>query len=314
MPHLRPAHPGVLALGAAAALAACGGGDATGTTTTAATPPPRTAAGPAICGPLRVTATGRVSAPEATEISGLVRSTAQPGVLWAHNDSGDRARLFALRTDGSLIASLDVEGAEAVDWEDAAAGPGGSLLLADVGDNGAARESVDVYRIPEPELSSNPPVAGPATRLRLRYPDGPHDAETLLADRSTGELVIVTKQLDGRSGVYTAQAPAAGTAANQTLRRTGTLRLGLGSLATAGDVSADGRTVVVRTYGNLYAWTRRPGATLAATLKRPPCAGRTSLASEGQGESMAISRDGRSFVTIPEGAGPTVRRYSTRKQ
>jgi hypothetical protein len=313
--HLRPPHPGLLALGTVVALTACGGTTATGTTAkSTATSAPRAAARPAICGPLTVTATGSVGTPEAGEISGLVRSGDQPGVLWAHNDSGDRARVFALRTDGSLIASLDLPGAEAVDWEDMAAGPGASLLLGDIGDNASARETVDVYRIPEPKLSSNPASTEPATRLRLRYPDGAHDAETLLADRRTGELVVVTKQLDGRSGVYAATVPAAGAPAEQTLRRTGSLRLGLGGLATAGDVSGDGRTVAVRTYSGLYAWARRPGVSLAATLKRTPCTGSAQFFREGQGESLALSRDGRSFLTIPEGAGAKVRRYSTRKQ
>jgi hypothetical protein len=313
---LRPSHSGLLALGAAVAVAACGGGDATGTVgTTAATraaPAPKPAAArPAICGPLTVTATGTVGAPDATEISGLVRSPTQPGVLWAHNDSGDRARIFALRTDGSEIASLDVPDAEAVDWEDIAVGPGDTLLLGDIGDNGSVRDSIDVYRIPEPKLSSNPTATGPATRLRLRYPDGAHDAETLLADPRTGEMVVVTKRVDGRSGVYVGSASAGG---DQTLRRVATLRLGLGGLATGGDVSGGGRTVAVRTYTTLYAWTRRAGATLASTLKRSPCTGSASLLREGQGESLALSRDGRSFFTIPEGARATVRRYSVRKQ
>jgi hypothetical protein len=32
-----------------------------------------------------------------------------------------------------------------------------------------------------------------AQPLALRYPDGPHNAETLLVDSSSGALVIVTK-------------------------------------------------------------------------------------------------------------------------
>jgi hypothetical protein len=310
-------HPGLLALGAVAVVvAACGdgAGGATGTTgSVAARPTPHVSVVPALCGPLSVVATGTVGAADATEISGLVRSPTQPGVLWAHNDSGDRARIFALRTDGSEIASLDVPGAAAVDWEDVAVGPEDSLLLGDIGDNGVERDSLDVYRIPEPKLSSKRAVVAPATRVRLRYPDGAHDAETLLADPRTGELVIVTKRLDGRSGVYATALPADGAGGEATLRRTGTLRLGLGGLATGGDVSGDGRTVAVRTYTGLFVWTRRPGATLAATLSRTPCAGSTSLLREGQGESLALSRDGRSFFTVPEGARATVRRYTARK-
>jgi hypothetical protein len=254
-----------LAASASVVLAACGGGDAPATTSTpsttaTATKTTKKSSAPAICGRLRTVVTGRLAAPEATEISGLVASPAQPGVLWAHNDSGDRARIFALRSDGSLIASLDVPGAEATDWEDIAVGPGGDLLLGDIGDNKSIRKGIDIYRVPEPRLSGGPTMTAPATRLRLTYPDGAHDAETLLADPRTGEIVVVTKRLDGRSGFYVGQAPARDEPAEAVLRHAGDLRLGFAGLATAGDVSADGRTIAVRTYTALYAWTRKPGA------------------------------------------------------
>jgi hypothetical protein len=316
MSRTRLLHLATLVAGVAVGLAACGGGEAPATTATPAATTATTKATtklPALCGAVRTSVTGRVSAPEATELSGLVASPTQPGVLWAHNDSGDRARIFALRSDGSQIASLDVPGAEATDWEDIAVGPGGDLLLADIGDNRSVRESVDVYRVPEPRLADGPTTTAAATRLRLTYPDGAHDAETLLADPRTGEVVIVTKRIDGRSGVYVAHVPARGEPVEAVLRRAGELRLGFGGLATAGDVSGDGRTVAIRTYSALYAWTRRAGETLAATLVRKPCVGSAQVVREGQGESLALSRDGRSFFTVPEGAGATVRRYVARR-
>jgi hypothetical protein len=312
MPSPRVPHLAVAALGALAALGACGGGEAPATTatgtarTTAARKP---AAAPALCGRLRVRVAGRVAAPEATEVSGLVLSPTQKGVLWAHNDSGDRARLLALRTDGSLIASLDVLGAEAVDWEDIAVGPGGTLVVGDIGDNGKARASIDLYRVPEPRLAGGPGATGAATRLTYTYPDGAHDAETLLVDRGTGEVVVVAKQLDGRAGVYAGTLSGGGGA----LRKATTLRLGLGGLATAGDVTADGRVVAIRTYTALYVWARTPGASIATTLKRAPCVGSAQLAREGQGEALALSRDGSSFYTVPEGANAALRHYTTRK-
>jgi hypothetical protein len=319
MPFPRVPHLAVAALGAIAALGACGGGEAPATTTAPVpaststtgartTAAPKAPAAPALCGRLTVRVAGHVSAPEATELSGLVLSPTQRGVLWALNDSGDRARLFALRTDGSSIASLDVPGAEAVDWEDIAAGPDDTLVAADIGDNGRTRASIDLYRLPEPRLADGPPATGAATRLTYTYPDGAHDAETLLVDRRTGEAVVVAKQLDGRAGVYAGSLRAGGT-----LRKATTLRLGLGGLATAGDVSADGRVVGIRTYTALYVWERRPGASIAATLKRAPCVGAALLAREGQGESLALARDGLSFFTVPEGANATLRRYITRK-
>ena len=310
-------HVAALVLGIVVGLAACGGGDVPATMTSTVARPttsvPEKPAAPAICRRLRTEVMGRLAAPEATEISGLVVNPTEPGVLWAHNDSGDRARIFALRRDGSLMASLDAPGAEATDWEDIAVGPGDDLLLGDIGDNKSVRKAIDIYRVPEPRLAARPTTTAAATHLRLTYPDGAHDAETLLGDPRTGEIVIVTKRLDGRSGVYTGQAPARDTSGAEVLRHTGDLRLGLAGLATAGDVSADGRTVAIRTYTALYAWTRKPGASLAATLARKPCVGSAQLGREGQGESLALSHDGRSFFTVPEGAGAALRRYSVRK-
>lgn len=319
MPSVCLPHFAALALGAAVGLAACGGGDKPATPTTGTVAQTTMAAEakrpatPAICGRLRTVVTGRLAAPEATEISGLIASATQPGVLWAHNDSGDRARIFALRSNGSLIASLDVPGAEATDWEDIAVGPGGALLLGDIGDNNSVRKDIDIYRVREPRLVGGPSTTAAATRLRLTYPDGAHDAETLLADPRTGEVVVVTKRLDGRSGVYVTRAPARDKPGEAVLRHAGDLRLGLAGLATAGDVSADGRTVAIRTYTALYAWARKPGASLAATLKRKPCVGSAQLGREGQGESLALNRDGRSFFTLAEGAEAALRRFTARK-
>ena len=86
---------GVPAVVLALAVLGCGRG---GATTLPETLPAEAArAGPALCAPLGSRVTGRVRTPAATELSGLVLSRTQPGVLWTHNDSGDGARLLALR-------------------------------------------------------------------------------------------------------------------------------------------------------------------------------------------------------------------------
>lgn len=275
-------------------LAGCGS-DATPVATTSRTTPARP---PGLCGPLRATVTGTVRSSQTPELSGLVLSRSQPGVLWTHNDSGDRPRVFALRADGTVLADLDVPGAQALDWEDIAI-RGRTLYLGDIGDNARQRRTIDVYRVAEPRV----PAAGttaPATRLRLRYPDGAHDAETLLVDPRSGAIVIVTKELDGRSGVYVARGSR--------LRLAARIDLGLGSLATGGDVSADGRVIAIRTYGSVFVWRRARGTSLAKALRGKPCVSPTPLR-EGQGEALALTRDGRALFTVPEGLGAAIRRY-----
>ena len=46
---------------------------------------------------------GEFTSPKITECSGLAVSRKNPGVLWVHNDSGDSARLFAVKEDGTLL-------------------------------------------------------------------------------------------------------------------------------------------------------------------------------------------------------------------
>ena len=291
----------LVAIALGVTLLGCGGASSSGSTTATAAAAARHPKPLALCGKLRAAVTGTVQTAEAPELSGLVLSRSQPGVLWAHNDSGDRARVFALRTNGSVLADLDVPGAEAVDWEDIAI-RGKELYAGDLGDNNRERASVDVYRFAEPQVPATGSTS-PATRLTLRYPDGAHDAETLLVDPRSGDIVIVTKDFSGRSGIYVSHN------ASTTLRLAGHLNLGPGGLATGGDVSADGRVVAIRTYGNVYAW-RRPSATsLAAALRRKPCVSPTPLR-EGQGESLALTRAGGAFYTVPEGVNATIRRYT----
>ena len=45
------------------------------------------------------------------ESSGIVMSRQYPGIFWTHNDSGDLARLFAVRANGQLVAQVRVKGA-----------------------------------------------------------------------------------------------------------------------------------------------------------------------------------------------------------
>ena len=291
-----------LAALAAPAIGGCGGGDdRPAAASTAAKAPAR----PALCAPLRARIAGRIASPAATELSGLVLSRSQPDVLWTHNDSGDRPRVLAVRPGGRLLADVALSGAAAFDWEDIAATRGG-LLLGDIGDNLAKRESVSIYRVPEPRVGASDATAtvtAPATRIELRYEAGPRDAEALLADPRDGSPVIVEKRFDGRAGVYVA-APGA-----RTLRRRARLALGVGEAVTAGDISGDGRTIVLRTYDRAYVWTRRSGEPVARTLRRRPCSPPNDLLIEGQGEALALSRGGGAFYTVPEGSVPAIRRY-----
>lgn len=284
---------------------------------TATPPPPAANAVDAACtGRLVATNAGPITNSALKEISGLDAGVASPGHYWVHNDSGDSARVFALTPAGATAATYTLTGASAVDWEDIAVGGGpvagrSYLYVADIGDNARARSEVVVYRVPEPTVGASGTIAlGGVEALRLRYPDGAHNAEALLADPQTGELVIVEKTSSGGTArVY--RAPAGLQAGSlTTMSLAGTLSLPTGSthLVTGADLSADGTQLAVRTYARVLLWNRDPAGTLWAPFATTPCTG--PLPSESQGEAIAFHPNGRGYVTVSEGSNQQLHNYT----
>jgi hypothetical protein len=283
----------VVAFGIAVASCSSGGDSAAlppSTTTTTTVP-----LASRLCNGGRPQQTGTLQGDDLRELSGLAASRMHPGIFWAHNDSGDTPRIFAIDRTGARHATTAVNVPQAIDWEDIAIADK-TIFVGDIGDNTRSRASIVVFRITEPALSA---TAVSADSLVLHYPDGAHDAETLMVDPIERQLVIVTKELDGRSGVYTTPLATPGT-----LTKVATLSLGVLQLATAGDISARGAAVVIRTYQTVFVWSRRGGERLGATLSREPCTLRAPL--ERQGEALALLPDGGGFVTSSEGVGAPV--------
>src|SRR5690242_9609799 len=91
---------------------------------------------------------GVLSDPDLDEVSGLAASRAHAGIYWAQNDSGNGAKVVAMKADGSRVATLTVAGAENVDWEDLDAFDLDGkhyLMIADTGDNGGIRKQLTLY-------------------------------------------------------------------------------------------------------------------------------------------------------------------------
>lgn len=269
----------------------------------------RTAATPPLCRELQVSTRGRVGPDDLDELSGLVASRRQQGLFWANEDSGAEPRLTALRENGSLVGNWTLPGAENVDWEDIATGPGPNgpvLYAADTGDNLERRDSVVVYRVPEPVAPAGGGQTAPAERLELTYPDGAHDAEAVIVDPIRGTLLIFTKGMPGSIYALSAPLPFGGTAR---LKLIGSAPL---SLATGADVSADGTTVALRGYLGFVIWQRRGKEPLTRTVKREPCSPTRAL-TDGQGEAIALSKGGSTAWTVAEGEHPPMLRYRAKR-
>jgi len=296
--------------------AACSGGSAESDDPLGAPPSTKAPAG-ASPAPERgyrpFTVLGVVSDPAIDESSGLAASRRNPGLLWTHNDSGDEPFVYCLDLKGASCGVWRVTGAEAWDWEDMAAGPGPRagepyLYLGDIGDNLDQRTEIIVYRVPEPAVGGGGPVptkAAPAATaqseaLRLRFPDGPRNAEALAVHPTTGDVYVITKDAQA-SRVYKAAAPL-DPSRPTTMVQVGTVRLGSGSRGleqvTGADIAPDAKRVALSTYARGYelevpatgpfddVWSQRPAP--------------VDLGPRAQGEAIAYRLDGRALLTTSE--------------
>lgn len=244
------------------------------------------------------------------ESSGLVASRRNPGLFWTHNDSGGGPFVYALDRGGRSRGTWQVQGAQALDWEDIAAGPGPQpgqsyLYAGDIGDNERKRQFIVVYRFPEPEVSATGNVPAdarptqPADAIRLKYPDGAHNAEALLVHPFSGDLYVVTKAPDG-AGVYKLAA-GFDTQAVNALTRVATLHGPdfFGTLITGADISPDGRRVALCDYAQGYELKLPEGSKdFDEVWRQTPAA--LPLGARIQGESVCYRLDGAALLATSE--------------
>jgi streptogramin lyase len=254
-----------------------------------------------------------VDDPGAVELSGLVAT--QDGYVSVIDSQFDSDTIRIVYLD-SACAVRRTQGypTAARDPEDIAVAPDGTLWVSDTGDNITAqsrRSTVALWRLP---AGGGDPVIH-----RLSYPDGPHDAEALLFDQD-GQPIIVTKEISGLAGLYRPTGPLQPQSTTGVqLEKVGTFRATvtgasnpLGSLGemvvTGAATSPDRRRVALRTYAAAYEWDVPDGDMVKAITTGTPRY--TPLPDEPQGEAIAYTVDGQSFLTLSDESGPTeLRRY-----
>ncbi|TMQ90796.1 hypothetical protein ETD83_33865 [Actinomadura soli] len=233
-----------------------------------------------------------------TESSGLAASARHPGIVYTHNDSGGVPKIYALDAGGRVRAVLTLAGAGARDWEGIALGKDGhgrpAIFVADIGDNlGGAWPYVTVYRIREPSRLGSRTL--PATAFKIKYPDGPRNAETFMINPRTNRLFIASKLFGGK--VYEAPAKLR-TSGYNVLQKVANAP----AMATDGAFSPDGRTCVIRSYfgARLYSVgpDGRPGKSMTSI----------DIPLQSQGESLSYTADGRSLLVGSEGENQPVYR------
>lgn len=244
--------------------------------------------------PCRVTA-AVTGLPGLTESSGLAASRVAER-LWTHNDSGQPV-LFTLDASGKTTGRVRLTGATVEDWEAIAVGPcplGSCVYVGDIGDNRASRRRITVYRFRD--MADLPPAV-PATDIyHAVYPDGPHDAETLIVTPG-GELFVVTKGDGGPVAVYKFPRDLKSGAVHPLERvgePRGAPRVEASDRITDGSASPDGQWIALRTNARLMFY--RSADFESGTWRQAASADLRSVG-EAQGEGVALGGDGIVYLS-----------------
>jgi hypothetical protein len=311
-----------VALNLMAALTACssGGGGGQGPSDTSTGTGGSTGVDaeiPATCSPCTdygpMSKLGNVMSDDLKSLSGIAVSRRNPGVLYVHND-GPQAVYFAINETGALLATFGVTGATVRDVEDIAVGPcptGNCVYLADIGDNREPRPDYTILRMPEPPVDPNvppAPTALTAERLLFRYPDGGHNAESLLVEPRTAALYVITKVDAGqRSAVYRLPAAFGATSAAVATKVTDlAVSDATSHPATGADAHPCGAGFLLRTKDTLFEFRIPVTAPFEEAFQATPVA--VPIAKEEQGEAVAYSPDGRAYYMTSEGSTPPIHR------
>jgi hypothetical protein len=261
-------------------------------------------------------------------------------VWFTINDSGNEPVLFALDTTGRARDRWRISGASNRDWEaitlgrclpsnagEQAADVPHCLYIGDVGDNGAQRRSVRVYRLEEPDVrrTERGPRIGnresgigasargtlSATALTFTYEGGPRDVEAMYAGPD-GTIYLVSKRaLEDPNGrprpaLVFALPPHA-------WHRTDSVAVAvlvdslpivpgtaLGRQTTDAALSRDRSAVAVRTYTQLYVFRADP-ATGRVLSGVPPTICSIAGLEEKQGEGITWFADAGTWLLTSEG-------------
>ena len=262
--------------------------------------------------PTAAVSTGRATDAALSELSGVAASRRLPDVLWVHNDSGNKARVYAIAPNGRRLASWKLKKVPSTDWEDIAIGACGTqgeaksascIYLADTGDNRNDLKELHILRWPEPNALPAPgeddtlKVRGDVEVFAFALPNGPDDCEAMVVLPDT-RVVLFSKRNDATSNVYRV------TLGDKPLvEALGTLSLrdeladhGEPLRVTAADLHPNGKTLALRTYGRVLV------AELGDLLAGPVAAARAGLThvewhkwpqpDEPHGEAIGWAQDG----------------------
>ncbi len=257
------------------------------------------------------------------EMSGLAPSLVHKDVLWVINDSGNGEKLIAMRTDASRIATFDLKGVKNIDWEDLGSfsiNKKNYLLIADTGDNGGIRKTLQIHVFEEPKELKDGQTLEPAWSFDFKWPDGARDCEAVAVDAAKGEILLVTKK---RVPPELFRIPLQPTSKNVIAEKIGELP-GIEqpdkaemeenpvygryrSQVTGADLSPTGRVLIVMNYHAVYFYVRDAAGTWNTALASKPYS--ISFPWLPQAEAITFNKEGTAIYIGSEQRPVPILRY-----
>lgn len=213
------------------------------------------------------------SDPEISEASAL--TPLGRGLYATTNDSGDSGRVFTVDSRGDTVG-MTHWAADPVDVEGLAPAGRGHVWVGDIGDNNSVWDSIRIAKVP---VGRGDRAVSPVV-YELVYPDGPHNAESLLA-HPDGRVFVATKDWGGGS-LYAVPKHLHPDRPNRLKEVAPVI-----PMATDGAFFPDGKHVVVRGYysATIYDW---PSMDRVGSFRAPD---------QEQGEAIGVTRSGEIVVT-----------------
>lgn len=267
--------------------------------------------------------TGNLQNRELTETSGFVASKDWPGVIYAINDSGNTASLYALSESGIHLGQWPIAGRNR-DWEDLASISLGSknyVVIGDTGDNLNVHKSNTLYFVREPVPDSDSSeTLKPHWVVKFIYEDGPRNVEAFAIHNRTVYLISkerVTAAGTQASRLYSLEIPESQPKNTLTARFLTQLPQPRPSLEaklaaslvgvdlnhpTALDFDANGRSAYLLTYREVRRYDRLKGQSWTEAFQAP--GKRIHFHQLGQAEALTLVAGRAVFITSEKRAAP----------
>lgn len=246
------------------------------------------------------------------EASGIV-SSRKNNIIWVHNDSGGKSRVYAVGKDGSHLGELRLVGTIALDWEDMCIGPGPEhdedyLYIADIGDNFSKRKIKKIYRFKEPIINVDSLDVPFSIKIdnysttKFYYPDGKRDAESVMIDQRTGDLFVVSKREPSPHVYHIATQWNANELVEASFIGKVTLtpnkQYSREDQIVAADISRDNKMILFKTYNSVILIIKDNMESLSDAINKRQI--ELDYITEPQGESICWDPLGNGYYTLSE--------------